>query len=88
MDKVTTQKFLDAFFLYTGFRTDEVKDIRVEEDPMYKGTYAARVETLPGGGAFDFMVTGCNPDTMGVDKMADLIEECEFVHFPPHVRGR
>lgn len=87
MDKVTTQKFLDAFLLYTGFRTDEVKDIRVEEDPMYKGTYAARAEMLPGGGAFDFLVTGCNPDTMTADKMADLIEEYEFDVFPPHVRG-
>lgn len=86
MDKVTTQKFLNAFLLYTGFRTDEVKDIRVEEDPMYKGTYAARVEMLEA--PFDFMVTGCNPDTMLPSAIADLIEECEFVHFPPHVRGR
>jgi len=87
MDKITTQKFLNAFLLYTGFSAGSVKDIRVEEDPMYKGTYAARVDAGDPK-PFDFFITGCNPDTMSVDKIADLIEECEFVHFPPHVRGR
>lgn len=86
MDKATTQKFLDTFLLYTGFRPAAVRDIRVEEDPMYKGTYAARAEVHAQ--PFDFMVTGCNPATMTTDAIADLIEECEFDVFPPRVRGR
>jgi hypothetical protein len=87
MDKATTQKFLEAWITYTGFSPGSVKDIRVEEDPMYKGTYAGRVD-VGDPKPFDFMVTGCNPVTMTTDAIADLIEECEFVVFPPRVRGR
>lgn len=81
MDKATTQKFLDAFLVYTGIGLGEVEDARVVEDPMFPGTYAARI--VATGRNCDFLVTGCNPNTMGAAEIADLIEECEFDVFPP-----
>lgn len=82
MDKATTLKFLDAFLVYTGLGIGDVEDARVVEDPRFRGTYAARI--VAEGRNNDFIVTGCNPNTMGADKIAELIEECEFDVFPPN----
>lgn len=86
MDKATTQKFLEAWITYTGIGIGAVEDARVEEDPIFRGSFAARI--VAEGRNYDFVVTGCNPVTMTTDAIAELIEECEFDVFPPRVRGR